>query len=70
MFSATVSSWNKEVMQITHSYHKHVGESSKSSVYAKECHLELEIVFTSHKFKITIIGLPEIHIYLQTLQTE
>lgn len=44
-------------MKITHSYHKHVGEFLKSSVHAKECHLELEVVFTGHKFKITIIGL-------------
>lgn len=70
MFSATVCSWSKEVMKITHSYHKHVDEFLKSSVHAKKCHLELEIVFTSHKLKITVTGLPEIHIYLHTLQTE
>lgn len=57
-------------MKITHSYQKHAGESLRSSVHAKECHLELEIIFTIYKFKITVIGLPQIHVYLHTLQTE
>lgn len=47
MVSATVS-WRKETMKITHSYHKHVGESLETSVHAKECHLELEIIITNH----------------------
>lgn len=55
MVSATISSWTKETMKFTHSYHQHAGESLKSVAHAKVCHPELEITFTNHKLKIIVM---------------
>ena len=70
MVSTMVSSWGKETMKITHSYHKRVGESLENGIHAKEHQLELEIIFTNHKLKITAIGLPEIYVYPADWETQ
>lgn len=58
------------MVQIIHSCHRHIVKSLKSSVHAKKSHLELEMIFTNHRLKITVVGLSKIYAYIHILQTE